>query len=69
MADPDVDISIIVDTVMKECKKENVVYRRHALEALGDILSSLNLDKFEELYNIVQVILTKVKNLVVAHNS
>lgn len=44
---------------MKECRKDDIVYKRHALEALGDVMSSLKLDKFEDLYNIVQVILSK----------
>lgn len=59
-ADPEVQIDAIVDVIMKECRKDNIVYKRQALEALGEVLSSLKLDKFEDLYNIVQVILLKV---------
>ncbi|XP_050090264.1 proteasome-associated protein ECM29 homolog [Anopheles aquasalis] len=43
----------IVDAVMKECRKEEPVYRTHALRSLGNILDELKVDRFEELYNMV----------------
>lgn len=45
---------------MKECKKEEIVYKRLCLEACGDILESLDVDRFDDLYNIVQNALAKV---------
>lgn len=59
--DTEIPLETIIDAVMKECRKENIVYRRHAIEAIGNILSALDIDKFEELYNIVQDILIKVR--------
>ncbi|XP_058066629.1 proteasome-associated protein ECM29 homolog [Anopheles bellator] len=49
----------IVDTVMKECRKEEPVYRTHALRSLGNILDELKVDRFEELYNMVWHLLDK----------
>uniref|UniRef100_A0A182JBI6 TOG domain-containing protein n=1 Tax=Anopheles atroparvus TaxID=41427 RepID=A0A182JBI6_ANOAO len=43
----------IVDAVMKECRKEEAVYRTHALRSLGNILDELKVDRFEEVYNMV----------------
>nr|XP_019552043.2 proteasome-associated protein ECM29 homolog [Aedes albopictus] len=49
----------IIDAVMKECRKEDPVYRTHALKALGNILDELKEDRFEEVYNMVWHILDK----------
>lgn len=55
--DTDVNISIIVDTVLKESRKEEISYKNDALECLGDIISALEIDKFDDVYKIVQNIL------------
>lgn len=50
----------IIDAVMKEVrKKENHVYKMHALRAMGNILEALEEDRFEELYNLVWFIMDK----------
>ncbi|KAK9876967.1 hypothetical protein WA026_015999 [Henosepilachna vigintioctopunctata] len=49
----------IVDAIMKECKKEEISYKIESLKYMGDILSSLEIDKFGEVYNIVQSILVE----------
>uniref|UniRef100_A0A1S4H7M0 Uncharacterized protein n=1 Tax=Anopheles gambiae TaxID=7165 RepID=A0A1S4H7M0_ANOGA len=49
----------IVDAVMKECRKEEPVYRTHALRSLGNILNELKVDRFEEVYNMVWHLLDK----------
>uniref|UniRef100_A0A182P7H4 TOG domain-containing protein n=1 Tax=Anopheles epiroticus TaxID=199890 RepID=A0A182P7H4_9DIPT len=49
----------IVDAVMKECRKEEPVYRTHALRSLGNILDELKVDRFEEVYNMVWHLLDK----------
>ncbi|XP_058129433.1 proteasome-associated protein ECM29 homolog isoform X1 [Anopheles ziemanni] len=49
----------IVDAVMKECRKEEAVYRTHALRSLGNILDELKVDRFEEVYNMVWHLLDK----------
>lgn len=45
--------------VLRESRKEELSYKISSLESLGDILSSLNVDKFDEVYHIVQDILSK----------
>ncbi|XP_062561882.1 proteasome-associated protein ECM29 homolog [Armigeres subalbatus] len=49
----------IIDAVMKECRKEEPVYRTHALKSLGNILDELKEDRFEEVYNMVWHLLDK----------
>ncbi|XP_063697227.1 proteasome-associated protein ECM29 homolog [Culicoides brevitarsis] len=50
----------VIDAVMKEArKKENPVYKTHALKAIGNILEALEEDRFEELYNMVWFIMDK----------
>lgn len=43
----------IIDAVMKECKKEEPVYRTHALKAIETVLEHLEEDRFEELYDMI----------------
>lgn len=43
----------IIDAMMRECRKEEPTYRTHALRSTGDILQALEVDRFEEVYNMV----------------
>lgn len=49
----------IIDAVMRECKKEEPVYKTAALKAIGDILDFLQENRFEELYNMIAFLLDK----------
>uniref|UniRef100_A0A1B0CSE0 Proteasome-associated protein ecm29 n=1 Tax=Lutzomyia longipalpis TaxID=7200 RepID=A0A1B0CSE0_LUTLO len=49
--------TLVVDAVMRECRKEEPIYRTHSLKALGNILDALKIDRFEEVYNMVWNIL------------
>ncbi|KAG8312446.1 hypothetical protein J6590_023052 [Homalodisca vitripennis] len=49
----------IVDAILRECGKEKVSYKSSALAALGEVLEALEVDRFRQVYNIVQEILTK----------
>lgn len=49
----------IIDAVMKECNKEEPIYRTHALKAMGDILEQLEEDRFEEVYNMIWYLIDK----------
>ncbi|KAK5644780.1 hypothetical protein RI129_006080 [Pyrocoelia pectoralis] len=60
--DKEVDLNNIIDIVLRECRKEKIVYKTKALKSLGDILSSLQVDKFDEVHNIAQSILTEDGN-------
>lgn len=54
------DLDQVTDAVLKECSKEqNLVYRQKALKALGQILEALEKDRFSQVYELVQSILTK----------
>ncbi|XP_018321144.1 proteasome adapter and scaffold protein ECM29 [Agrilus planipennis] len=55
--DQNFDPQPMVEAIIKESRKDEVTYKTHALRALGDILSSLQIDKFEEVYNITQTLL------------
>lgn len=52
----------IIETLFRESKKEAVEYRQHALQAFCMVLHELDIDRFTEVYNIAQEILTKVSN-------
>lgn len=39
----------IIDAIMRECRKEEPLYRTHAIKAIGDILEQLAEDRFEEV--------------------
>lgn len=49
----------IIDAIMKECRKEEPVYRTQSLKALGIVLDVLQEDRFEEVYNMVWYLLDK----------
>ncbi|KAB0794456.1 hypothetical protein PPYR_11295 [Photinus pyralis] len=60
--DKDIDINNIIEVVLKECRKEQIVYKSKALKSLGDVLSALQVDKFDEVHNMAQSILTDDPN-------
>lgn len=60
LQDKEIDLNAVVDAIIKESKKEEILYRISAIQSLGTILSSLDIDKFDEVHDIVQSILTKL---------
>ncbi|XP_069674508.1 proteasome adapter and scaffold protein ECM29 isoform X2 [Periplaneta americana] len=50
---------ILVDAMLKECRKEQLSYKQHALKALGDTLLALEIDRFDQVYSIVEDTLAK----------
>lgn len=46
-------IKDVIDAMMKECRKEEPIYRTHALKAIGTALEHLEEDRFEELYDMI----------------
>ncbi|XP_012233833.1 proteasome adapter and scaffold protein ECM29 [Linepithema humile] len=58
--------AVLLDSIMvtlhRESKKENVEYRRNALKAYAMVLHELDVDRFTEIYEIVQEILVKVSD-------
>lgn len=52
----------VVSAFLRECNKSEPVYKRHGLEALGTVLEAFDtLDCFQQVYEIVQNLLKKVK--------
>lgn len=47
----------MVDSVLRESRKDEISYKNHALQALGEIVSALEVDKFEDIYNIIKNVL------------
>jgi proteasome component ECM29 len=56
--DQSVNVNLIIEAVIKESRKDEIGYKIDALESLGNILSALEVDKFDEVYAIIQSILT-----------
>ncbi|KAA0722414.1 Proteasome-associated protein ECM29 -like protein [Triplophysa tibetana] len=52
-------ISEVVDLVLKECKKESLVYKMAALRSAADILESTQTDRFKETTEIVLPLIRK----------
>ncbi|KAG1956648.1 proteasome adapter and scaffold protein ECM29 [Pimephales promelas] len=52
-------VSEVLDLVLKECKKENLVYKMAALRSAADILESTQEDRFQEITDIVLPIIKK----------
>uniref|UniRef100_A0A672S6Q9 Proteasome-associated protein ECM29 homolog n=1 Tax=Sinocyclocheilus grahami TaxID=75366 RepID=A0A672S6Q9_SINGR len=61
--------SEVLDLVLKECKKESLVYRMAALRSAADILESTQEDRFQEITDIVLPLIKKVLQTLHAHKS
>lgn len=46
----------IIAVVLRESKKEALFYRRHAVQALGQIVESMHVDLFETTFQMLQPI-------------
>ena len=54
VSDPSVEVKSIVDALIKEARKDETVYKTASLQSLGDVLESLDIDRFEDVYVIVR---------------
>lgn len=53
---------MIVEAIVRECGKTEPVYKRHGVEALGEVLEAFdNIDYFERVYEIIQRLLKQVR--------
>lgn len=52
-----------LDMVLKECKKENLVYKMAALRSAANILEATKEDRFQEMADILVPIIRKVRFL------
>jgi len=59
-------VESIVNALLKECKKEQVEYKAHALTTLGNVLNDLQVDRFKEVYGIVSDTLNTVSFLLLS---
>ncbi|CAG5035645.1 unnamed protein product [Parnassius apollo] len=48
-----------VNALLVESRKQEMVYKKHAINALGRALAEINCDCFNQVYDIVKVILSK----------
>ncbi|KAI5643789.1 hypothetical protein NE865_04185 [Phthorimaea operculella] len=51
--------SEVIKALLVEARKQEMVYKKHAITALGEALAATNCDRFNEVYDIVKVILSK----------
>ncbi|XP_049865676.1 proteasome adapter and scaffold protein ECM29 [Pectinophora gossypiella] len=51
--------SDVIDALLAEARKQDMVYKKHAIAALGQALAATNCDRFKHVYEIVKVILSK----------
>lgn len=52
----------VLESVLRECRKESMVYKLAALHAAGEILEATQTDRFAELSQIIFPIIKKVLN-------
>lgn len=48
-----------INALLVESRKQEMVYKRHAITALGQAIAATHCDRFQQLYDIVKVILSK----------
>nr|CAD7421672.1 unnamed protein product [Timema poppensis] len=44
----------MIEVILRESRKEQPFYKKHALHALGDVLRDLEVDRFDEVYDAVK---------------
>ena len=44
----------MLEAVLKECKKKDVLYRTTAMDSLGGILEAYSIDMFSEVFKLAQ---------------
>ncbi|XP_065070071.1 proteasome adapter and scaffold protein ECM29-like isoform X2 [Rhopilema esculentum] len=55
-------IDLLVDSLLKECRKDTIQYKMAALDATGDILEQYEVDRFKDIVDIVdKFIMSKEK--------
>ena len=47
----------VLDALLKECKKDNPLYKVSALEATGPVLESFKADRFKDMFDILKPII------------
>lgn len=53
----------VMEVVLKECRKESLVYKMAALRCAGDVLHSTQEDRFGDMTEILFPLIKKVKHL------
>ncbi|KAF9798599.1 hypothetical protein SFRURICE_008332 [Spodoptera frugiperda] len=49
----------VINALLVESRKQEMTYKRHAITALGHAIHATHCDRFQQLYDIVKVILSK----------
>jgi hypothetical protein len=42
---------------MKECKKENIVYKVEAMKCMGNLLEGYKVDRFKDMWSLITPVL------------
>ncbi|KAL1514253.1 hypothetical protein ABEB36_003540 [Hypothenemus hampei] len=53
---------VIIEAICKEARKQEILYKIAALECLGEVVSALDIDVFEQVYVIIKSVLTTNDN-------
>lgn len=56
-------VSEVLDVVLKECRKESLVYKMAALRCAGDVLHSSQEDRFSQVAEILFPMIKKVNDI------
>jgi len=64
----EIDLSVffslqVLDSVFKECKKDNPTYKMAALKCFGEIVQEYSLDKFQQISELLFPIIAPVSVL------
>ena len=58
------DIDTVLTSVYRECKKENLTYKMAALRCYSAVVNDYDMNKFTDVYTIVQPIIDKVRSII-----
>lgn len=58
-------LELIVKSLLRESKKEKLLYKKEAMNCLSSILEAYQVDKFEQVWEIALPIIQKVNSLFV----
>ncbi|XP_056020008.1 proteasome adapter and scaffold protein ECM29-like [Ostrea edulis] len=50
-------IDVVIEAVMKECKKENIVYKMEAMKCMGNLLEGYKVDRFKDMWSLITPVL------------
>ena len=55
-------VTEVLDAVLRECRKESISYKREALTCIATILEAQEVDRYQEISNIITPLINKVSS-------